>query len=223
MLLLRGVSKLYKLNGEEIRALDNVDLSISHGEFTAIRGPSGSGKTTLLNMIGLLDLPSSGELVLEGKSLSTIGQKERVRIRRKKLGFIFQNYNLIPELNVLENVEMPLNILRMPRSEKTGLVAQIVDDVGLTKFAKHRPGELSGGQQQRVAIARALVKKPPLVVADEPTANLDSKNGAAIMELMSELNVKYGVSFVFATHDEKLLPYMKRVLYIEDGIISSEA
>lgn len=223
MLELREVSKVYNLNGQEIRALDGVSLSFSAGEFTAIRGPSGSGKTTLLNMIGLLDLPTSGDLLLDGVSLSSIGSRERVRVRRRKLGFIFQNYNLIPELNVLENVEMPLNILRMPRAEKAALTSRIVEDVGLTKYAKHRPGELSGGQQQRVAIARALVKKPPLVVADEPTANLDSKNGTAIMELMSELNEKYGVSFIFATHDEKLLPYMKRVLYIEDGAITREA
>lgn len=219
MLELHNVSKTYRLNGEEIHALKNVNLNFTAGEFTAVRGPSGSGKSTLLNMIGLLDVPTSGDLFLEGSSLTKISDRERVNVRKKNLGFIFQSYNLIPELNVVENVEMPLNIMRVPKEEKRALVDRIIEDVGLTKFRKHRPGELSGGQQQRVSIARALVKKPPIVIADEPTANLDSKTGAAIMELMVELNVKYNVSFIFATHDEKLLPYMKRVLYIDDGEI----
>ncbi len=222
MLVLENIGKTYRMNGQDVVALDGVTLGVHEGEFLAIRGPSGSGKTTLLNLVGLLDKPSSGRILFQGRPISDSGARERMLARRDHLGFIFQSYNLVPELNVLENVEMPLHILRMPAAKRRDLVARIVDDVGLTRFAKHRPGELSGGQQQRVAIARALVKKPTLVVADEPTANLDSKTGLSIMELMASLNAKYGVTFIFATHDETILPFMNRVIQLVDGRIASD-
>lgn len=220
MLVLENVGKTYRMNGQDVVALVDVSLRMEQGEFLAVRGPSGSGKTTMLNLVGLLDKPSAGRIVFRGSEISDAGPKERMLARRHHLGFIFQSYNLVPELNVLENVEMPLHILRMPAATRKELVGRIVEDVGLARFARHRPGELSGGQQQRVAIARALVKKPTLVVADEPTANLDSKTGLSIMELMAGLNAKYGVTFIFATHDETILPFMSRVIHLVDGRIA---
>lgn len=219
MIHVKNARKKYVMGEREVLALDDVSISIEKGGFAALKGPSGSGKSTLLNIIGMLDVMSEGEYFLDGKSVGSKTAKERSAYRAKYLGFIFQNYNLIPELNVYENVEVPLLISGLKRKDYQDRVFQMIEDVGLKDHVKHRPGELSGGQQQRVAIARALVRKPPLVIADEPTANLDSKTGLSVMELMRNLNEKYGVTCVFATHDDNITRYMKQIFMLLDGKI----
>ncbi len=216
---IRNARKKYLMGQRELWALDDVSLEIEHGDFMALKGPSGSGKSTLLNILGLLDSLSQGEHVLDGRSIASLNAAQRSACRSKYLGFIFQNYNLIPELNVYENIEVPLLIAREKKAGYHDKLMQLIEDVGLQDHLQHRPGELSGGQQQRVAVARALVRKPPLVIADEPTANLDSKTGQGIMELMRELNRKYGVTFVFATHDEGISGFMKAIYKMVDGKI----
>lgn len=200
-------------------ALNGVNMNIEKGDFVALKGPSGSGKSTLLNIVGLLDTPQEGEYYLNNILITGKSHKERSQFRADYLGFIFQNYNLIPELNILENVEIPLVIAKIDKKLRKKMVLEIVEEVGLIEYAKHRPGELSGGQQQRVAIARALVKKPPVVIADEPTANLDSNTGKEILEIMKSLNENHNTTFVFATHDEMITKYMKNMIYINDGNI----
>ncbi len=220
MLEIKNAKKRYTIGGRELWALNGLDLNVSPGEFIALKGPSGSGKSTLLNILGLLDTMTEGDYLLNGERMNGKNQKERSAYRAKYLGFIFQDYNLIPELTVFENVEVPLLISGMRRKDYKDTVQRIIEDVGLADHVKHRPGELSGGQQQRVSIARALVKEPPLVIADEPTANLDSKTGAGIMALMAELNRKYNVTFVFATHDGNILSFMSKVYHLLDGKIA---
>lgn len=219
----RQVTKIYADGHVEVPALRGVDLTIEPGEFTSLAGPSGSGKTTLLNLIGCLDRATSGELVLDGSPVGSLSPLEQARIRREKIGFIFQTYNLIPVLTALENVELPLVLLRQGDEKETRRRAlAMLAEVGLEGLEHRRPADLSGGQQQRVAIARALVKEPKLVLADEPTANLDSENAEAILALMRELNQKKGVTFIFSTHDALVMKYATRLVTLRDGRIAKD-
>lgn len=217
MIQLKNIRKIYPMGSRDVIALNDVSLTINKGDFIALKGPSGSGKSTLLNILGLVDLPTEGNYLLDGCLMDGQNSKQRSESRRKYLGFIFQNYNLIPELSIYENVEIPLLISKYKKAERKDLVESIVEEVGLKEYIKHRPGELSGGQQQRVAIARALVKQPPIIIADEPTANLDSKTGREIIDMMKMLNERYGITFVFATHDDSILDVMNTVAYLHDG------
>jgi putative ABC transport system ATP-binding protein len=212
----KGVSKTYRLGKVTVTALDGVSLAVNAGEFLAVAGPSGSGKTTLLNLIGCLDTPTSGEVVIDGEVISGLSAGRRADLRARKLGFVFQTFNLIPVLTAWENVEYPL-LLQRRRGDVAGRVRAALEHVGLADRARHRPPELSGGQQQRVAIARALVTEPALVLADEPTANLDSRTGHEIVELMRRLNRERGTTFVFSTHDPRIVNAADRVLEISDG------
>ena len=214
---LKNVKKNYKLGKKNVQALRGINLKIEEGDFVAVKGPSGSGKTTLLNMLGALDIPDEGEILFNGKDISKLNSKERLKFRAKNLGFIFQDYNLIPELTLYENVEIPLLIENSKnRKEK---VTKVIEDVGLLSHLEHRPEELSGGQRQRVSIARALVKNPPLILADEPTANLDSKTGMEIIELMHNLNKEYNITFLIASHDVLTLERVNRIVNLVDGEI----
>src|SRR5437773_4802791 len=210
------VSKTYRLGKVGVAALDDVSFTVATGEFVAIAGPSGSGKTTLLNLIGCLDTPTAGEVLIDGESVSTLSPGQRADLRARKLGFVFQTFNLIPVLTAYENVEYALLIRRRGGDTATRVRAAL-DQVGLRDRAAHRPSELSGGQQQRVAIARALVGDPALVLADEPTANLDSHTGQEIVELMRRLNHERGTTFVFSTHDPRIMKAADRMLEISDG------
>ncbi|MGM0501391.1 MAG: ABC transporter ATP-binding protein [Bacillota bacterium] len=220
LLRLEGVKKTYQQGEVEVPALRGVDLSISCGEFTAIAGPSGSGKTTLLNMIGCLDTPTAGKIFFDGREIEQLSKDKLAMLRRYNLGFIFQEYNLIPVLSAYENVELALKLFnKLDKYEIRRRVDKILKDVGLEKFAAHKPKELSGGQQQRVSIARALVKEPKLVLADEPTANLDSKTSQDVLEVMVEMNQKLDTTFIFSTHDPQVWEYAKRLLTLKDGQI----
>jgi putative ABC transport system ATP-binding protein len=212
----RDVSKTYRLGKVIVTALDGVSLTVKAGEFLAVAGPSGSGKTTLLNLIGCLDTPTSGEVMIDGEAIGGLSAGRRADLRARKLGFVFQTFNLIPVLTAWENVEYPL-LLQRRRGDVAGRVRAALEHVGLADRARHRPPELSGGQQQRVAIARALVTEPALVLADEPTANLDSRTGHEIVELMRRLNRERGTTFVFSTHDPRIVNAADRVLEISDG------
>lgn len=209
------VSKVYHLDKVEVTALKNVDFSLEGGDFVCIMGPSGSGKTTLLNLIGCIDVPTSGKVFVHGKDTTLMSDDELSDFRNKTIGFIFQSFNLIPVLNVYENIEYPL-VLGRQKIDKDWLY-YLIERVGLINYIKHKPDELSGGQRQRVAIARALAAKPLLVIADEPTANLDSKTGEAIVDLLLELNREKGTTFIFSTHAETLAKHAKRVFHISDG------
>jgi len=221
MIELRGVTKEYELGSTKVEALKKVSLLIEKGEFTSIVGPSGSGKTTLLTIAGLLDRATSGEVLLDGASVEGLSSRERADLRGRKIGFIFQGFNLVPVFDVYENIELSLVLAKAggSRREWKGRIARAIDEVGLSELAKHKPAELSGGQRQRVAIARALVKKPEIILADEPTANLDSKTAFSIIELMGALNEEESTTFVFSTHDDRVLKYARRILRIEDGEI----
>jgi putative ABC transport system ATP-binding protein len=212
----REVSKTYRLGKLDVEALSGVTLSVGAGEFMAIAGPSGSGKTTLLNLIGCLDTPSSGEIEIDGEAVGALSPGRRAELRARKLGFVFQTFNLIPVLTAYENVEYPL-LIRRGVTDVAGRVRAALEQVGLGDRARHRPPELSGGQQQRVAIARALVASPALVLADEPTANLDSATGNDIIALMRRLNRERGTTFVFSTHDPRIMKAADRVVEISDG------
>ncbi|MCX8093807.1 MAG: ABC transporter ATP-binding protein [Candidatus Goldbacteria bacterium] len=215
-----NVKKTYTLGKTLVPALNGIDLTIKQGEFTCVVGPSGSGKTTLLNIIGCLDTPSEGTAILfEKYDVSKLNDSEATKLRRDKIGFIFQTFNLIPVLNVYENIEFPLIIQGVPAGERKKRVNALIEEVGLTEFVKHKPEELSGGQRQRIAVARALVTNPELVLADEPTANLDKENGLNILRMMKELNEHHGVTFVFSTHDQRVIDMAKRIIYLEDGKI----
>jgi len=205
-----------------VHALNGIDLEIEKGEFTAIAGPSGSGKSTLLNMIGCLDKPTSGKIFLNGIDISTYKKKDLANIRRKSIGFVFQSFNLIPILTAFENVAFPLSLLGTGDNEVKNRVNGILADVGLKGMENRYPGELSGGQQQRVAIARALIKEPSIILADEPTANLDSTNSAEILSLMGKLNEEKGATFIFSTHDHAVMDKAKRVINLHDGQIYSD-
>ncbi len=205
-----------------VHALRGVDLEIEKGEFTAIAGPSGSGKSTLLNLIGCLDKPTSGKILIDSVDMSTYSKKELAHIRRKSIGFVFQSFNLIPILTAFENVSFPLALLGINDSEIKKQVNGILADVGLSGMEDRYPNELSGGQQQRVAVARALIKEPAIILADEPTANLDSATGAEILDLMKELNEEKEATFIFSTHDPAVMERAKRVINLHDGQISSD-
>jgi putative ABC transport system ATP-binding protein len=211
------VSKDYGADAGLVRALDDVSLHIYPGEFTVFSGPSGSGKTTLLNLIGCLDQPSAGKVLLEGKDTSTLDGNGLSALRAQRIGFIFQSFNLIPVLTALENVELALQLSGTPASDGRKRAERALEEVGLGTYMNRRPNQLSGGQQQRVAIARALVKKPALVIADEPTANLDSHTGQQVLDLMRDMNRHSGATFLFSTHDPRVMSYARRVLTLRDG------
>lgn len=217
---IEGLTKDYALDKTTVHALRGIDLSIAKGDLVSIMGPSGSGKTTLLNIIGCIDLATSGKVKVSGQDLSSLSDTKITDLRLNHLGFIFQTFNLIPVLTATENVEFPLLLQKkLPHKEIRIRAEKLLDEVGLTQYRHHRPAELSGGQRQRVAIARALVTHPDIVLADEPTANLDSVTGESILELMKDLNVREQTTFVFSTHDKNVLKYAKTVIQIKDGMI----
>jgi putative ABC transport system ATP-binding protein len=213
-----GVSKEYRLGDETVKALDRVSFEIERGVFLAIAGPSGSGKTTLLNVIGCIDTPSAGRVCIDGVDVGGRSADELADLRARTIGFVFQTFNLLPVLSAEENVEYPLlQMKELDRRERRKRVAHFLNMVGLTPYARHRPNQLSGGQRQRVAIARALVVRPKVVLADEPTANLDHRTGKNILRLMKRINRKAGTTFVFSTHDQKVINMADRLIVIEDG------
>ena len=213
------VTRVYKIGKLETHALQGVDLSVASGEFTSLVGPSGSGKTTLLQMIGCLDQPTSGSVHVNGRDVTALNRNQRADMRRENIGFIFQFFALIPTLSAYENIEMPLLLNGQGTGERKERVLELLKAVDLTERANNRPDQLSGGQQQRVAIARALAPKPALILADEPTANLDTENGRQVMDIMQKLNKDTGVTFVFATHDPRVISYARRVVTLQDGLI----
>ena len=213
----KNLVKKFPIGTGFFTALNGVNLEFTEGEFTGLVGPSGSGKTTLLNIIGSLDIPSEGEVVVLGKSVGKLTAKEAAQLRKEKIGFIFQNYNLLPVYTVFENVEFPLLLMNMGAGERKKRVMETLKWLGLTDKVNSRPSQLSGGECQRVAIARAMVKRPSLVLADEPTANLDSANSHNILQTMLKLNEELKTSFIFATHDEKVIGYLKRIIRLQDG------
>ena len=217
------VTKVYALGLTRVSALSGVSLSVSEGEFMAVAGPSGSGKSTLLNLIGCLDRPTSGRVTIGGQDVSQLGDDALSDLRARRIGFIFQTFNLIPVLSALENVEFALLIRHggAVRSEARARARRALDQVGLGEFVGHRPDELSGGQRQRVAVARALVTEPALVLADEPTANLDSATGEAIIDLMLEINRRQHTTFIFSTHDPRVMAHAHRVVRLEDGRVAA--
>ena len=222
MIVVRDISKVYSIGPVEIRAVDNLNLSIEAGEFLSIVGPSGSGKTTLLHLIGLLDAPTSGSISIDGLDTGTLSPKELTRLRREKIGFVFQEFNLLPVLNARENVELPLRYLKVPGQERRRRAMQALEKVGLTHRAENRPRQLSGGEQQRVAIARALVTEPVLVLADEPTGELDTYNTCRVIELMRDLNRETGQTFAIFTHDPMVADYTRRIVTLRDGKVSGD-
>lgn len=219
---LRGVEKEYRLGETRVRALRGVDFEIAAGEFVAVWGPSGSGKTSLLNLIGVIDDPTDGTVTVAGEDTAGLSENRKAELRNRRIGFIFQNFNLVPVLSALENVMLPLQIRGVGTREAKERALARLAEVGLAEFVGHRPDKMSGGQRQRVAIARALVTEPDLVIADEPTANLDSDTSHRIIELMRRLNDAEGTTFVFSTHDPRLLDQVKRLVRLEDGKIVGE-
>ncbi len=218
----RGLTREYQQGTHTVHALDGVDLDIDPGEFTVLMGPSGSGKTTLLNMIGALDEPTSGKVTVDGQELGAMSSGARSDLRLERLGFVFQSYNLIPVLSAYENAEFVLMLRGVAPAERKQRVMKTLADVGLAGMEGRRPNELSGGQQQRVAVARAIVGKPALVLADEPTANLDSTTSGELIELMKQLNDEHGITFVFATHDPNVMAAAKRVVRLVDGKVDGD-
>lgn len=218
----RNLIKKFPIGTGSFTALNGVNLEFSEGEFAGLVGPSGSGKTTLLNIIGSLDIPSEGEVVVLSQSVGKLTARQAAQLRKEKLGFIFQNYNLLPVYTVFENVEFPLLLLDLNTDERKKRVMETLEWVGLTDKVKSRPSQLSGGECQRVAIARAMVKRPQLVLADEPTANLDSVNSHNILQTMEKLNKELKTSFIFATHDEKVIGYLKRIIRLNDGKVVAD-
>ena len=220
LIQLRQVHKSFLLGEVRLQALRGLDLSINEGEFTALIGASGSGKSTLLNLIGCIDRPDSGSILIDGDEVSSVDEVQKSRIRNQKIGFVFQSFNLIPVLNVAENIELPLLIQpQISEDERKARIEKALADVHLSEFRHHWPDRLSGGQRQRVAIARALVTHPKIILADEPTASLDSKTTHMIIDLMLELNSTKKVTFFFCSHDEKLIGRVDRVIRISDGVI----
>lgn len=218
MIEIHNLYKTYQINQIQIQALKNINLSIRKNEFVAIVGPSGSGKTTLMNMLGCLDTPTSGTYILDNVEVSSFSDDELAEIRNQKIGFVFQNFNLIQKLTAIENVELPLIYMGVKSSERLKRAKSALEKVGLGDRLHHKPNELSGGQQQRVAIARALINNPPIIFADEPTGNLDSKSGAEIMSLLKELH-KNGNTIVLITHDNEIANQADRIIRISDGTI----
>ena len=214
--------KEFPIGGRKFTALNDVNLTFGKAEFTGVVGPSGSGKTTLLNIIGSLDAPSEGKAIVLGQSIGDLSHRNAARLRNEHFGFIFQTYNLFPVYSVFENVEFPLLLLTMSAADRKQAVLDALEWVGLFDKAKNRPAQLSGGESQRVAIARAMVKKPKIVLADEPTANLDAKNSHNILQTMEQLNKELETTFVFATHDEKVIQYLRRIITLEDGRVADD-
>ena len=218
---LENISKIYQQGQVEVKALDAFSLEIGRGEFATLCGPSGSGKTTALNLIGALDVPTSGNIFLENNDLLTLSRTELSEMRRDRIGFVFQAYNLVPVLTAYENAELVLALQNMPRKERRERVMAILKDVGLAGLEKRRPDELSGGQQQRVAIARAIVSSPAIILADEPTANVDSATADSLLDLMENLNKDKGTTFLFSTHDQRVMDRAKRIIRLRDGKLES--
>ena len=216
------VRKTYRQGKVEVNALNGVNLSVEKGGFVALAGPSGSGKTTMLNIIGGLDLADSGQVTVDGNALAEMTQSELASLRLQRVGFVFQAYNLIPVLSALENVEYVMLLQGVPRVERRERAKAILDDVGLEGRYDRRPSELSGGQQQRVAVARAIVSNPSIVLADEPTANLDSKAGTGLLEMMRQMNERKRATFIFSTHDEMVMDYARRLVLIRDGLVAGD-
>jgi putative ABC transport system ATP-binding protein len=216
---LEHVSKVYRIGAVETHALNDVSLSIAEGEFTALVGPSGSGKTTLLQLIGCLDKPDRGAVTIRGQDVTRLNANQRADLRRERIGFIFQFFALVPVLTAYENVELPLLLSGVKPKERRARVTELLAAVGVSNRAGHRPDQMSGGEQQRVAIARALAPRPVLVLADEPTANLDTANGQQAMEIMRRLNLETGTAFVYATHDPRVVAFAQRVVKMRDGCI----
>ena len=217
MIKLTGINKIYRTNEIETLALENVNLDVAKGEFVSIMGPSGCGKSTLLNIMGLLDAPSSGKIEINGTSVESMKDKELAAFRNKTLGFVFQSFHLINSLNVIDNVELPFLYRKMAAKERTRLAKEVLDRVGLSHRMRHMPTQLSGGQCQRVAIARAIVGNPEIILADEPTGNLDSKMGAEVMELLHKLNKEDGRTIVMVTHNEEQAKQTSRTIRFFDG------
>ena len=218
----RDIAKVYQDSKIAVQALKDVDLEISEGEFTAIVGPSGSGKTTLLNIIGGLDNPTSGTIKVAGRDISKLKDSERIDFRLHNIGFVFQQYNLIPVLTARENVEFIMLLQKIPLHEMKARSMHLLEEVGLKDKANVRPSELSGGQQQRVAVVRALASRPKFILADEPTANLDSASAANLLDMMARMNQEEGMTFIFSTHDQRVIDKARRVVTLEDGIIKSD-
>lgn len=219
-----GLEKHFSTGKIVVKALAGLDFEVREGDFLALVGPSGSGKTTLLNLLGALDRPSAGELEVFGQKLSTLSKAERAKLRLTKLGFVFQAYNLVPVLTAVENVEFVLELQGKSARERRARALEVLDELGLRELAHRRPSEMSGGQQQRVAVARAVASRPKLVLADEPTANLDSKSAEQLMDLMQTLHREHGTTFVFSTHDPRIVAHATRVVTLEDGkIVKDEA
>ena len=215
----KNIYKTYRETKVPVNALNGVDLKIEEGEFTAIVGPSGSGKTTLLNILGGLDLPTEGDIFIEDTNLKQLSSRQLIDFRLHNIGFVFQAYNLIPVLTARENTEFILELQKVPKKERRKQATQLLEAVGIADKADHRPGQLSGGQQQRVAVARALASQPRFIIADEPTANLDSKSTNELLEIMAEMNRKYRSTFIFATHDQRVMDKARRIVTIDDGKI----
>jgi putative ABC transport system ATP-binding protein len=222
IITVQGLTKKFPMGLSEFTALKGINLTFKRGEFTGVVGPSGSGKTTLLNIIGLLDNPTDGDAIIMGNSSRNMSVKEAAITRRKHMGFIFQTYNLLPVYTVFENVEFPLLLLKMNASDRRKSVLDALEWVGLTEKEKSRPAQLSGGECQRVAIARAMVKRPEIVLADEPTANLDADNSHHIIQTMEKLNKELHTTFIFATHDDKVIIYLRRKVTLVDGKVSND-
>ena len=217
-----GVWKIFRQEAEEVRAVRDVTLTLAPGEFTALAGPSGSGKTTLLNLIGGLTRPTRGRIVVDGQDVSQMSNQEVAQFRLEHVGFVFQAYNLLPVLTTLENAEFPMLLQGVPADERVRRVGELFERTGMAGLEDRRPGKLSGGQQQRVAVVRAVVSKPALVLADEPTANLDTAASEALLDMMLELNQELGVTFVFATHDGRVMERSRRLVRMVDGAIDSD-
>lgn len=220
---LQNVKKIYMLGKTEVHALRGVDINIEKGEFVCIAGPSGSGKTTILNLIGCIDHPTEGSVFIDNEEVKLLNDNKLTELRLHKIGFIFQSFNLIPVLNVYENIEFPLLLKgKMSKQEREKIVMRLIEEVGLKDRIKNKPAELSGGQRQRVAIARALVTNPSIVLADEPTANLDSETGQKIVDLMKKINKLENTTFIFSTHDPDIMKHAGRVIKIHDGLVVDE-
>jgi putative ABC transport system ATP-binding protein len=224
MISITNLWKTYPMGQLTVDALKGINLELNRGDFVAVAGPSGSGKTTLMNIIGLIDRPSRGRISIGGREPESLDRRELTRMRRELVGFVFQSFNLLPVLNVLENVELPLVIAKQggTKKERRERVEYLLEEVGLADRKKHIPSELSGGQQQRVAIARALVTRPEIVIADEPTANLDSANGERILDLMKKINAEDGTTFIFSTHDPDIWEMANHIIFLRDGMVESE-
>lgn len=221
ILAAHGVTKTFHLGRQEVRALRGVDLEVRQGEFLSLVGPSGSGKTTFLNLVGALDVPTSGELRVLGHDVATLSRRQRADLRLRSIGFVFQSYNLVPVLTAIENVEFVLE-LQGHGADRRARARAALQELGLADLADRRPAELSGGQQQRVAVARAIAARPPLVLADEPTANLDGENAELLMHMMRDLRDRHGMTFIFSTHDPRVVAHAVRVVTLVDGIVARD-